>query len=299
MVSLIHESSPAGTVVMSFDPNETNVMPWTSNEFPITDELPAVTVRRRGTPPWLTAALLVGLLVAAGIVLVVAVVLQNRSEQSGSTVPTVQAVEATVAPLPDAPTAVVTNPGEPGFWQIVGVDDGLNVRSGPGTNNDVVGVLGAGDRHVFSNGEQATINGATWQQITFGDDETTGWVSARFLAPDTPPDPNATAVPTPAVVPSGTVSVVCFQTQTDPANIARIVFTDRTEISGFVEADTGNGPLRRTVEGSLADGQAQLRVTDPTTGEVVRQFWTFNPASVVVDNTTTMSVVRCSALGLN
>ncbi len=57
--------------------------------------------------------------------------------------------------------------------QVVGVKDSLNVRSGPGTNNRVVGQLRAG--------ETVTVTGTQhgWSQVSAGG--TSGWVSSEFL----------------------------------------------------------------------------------------------------------------------
>ena len=283
---------------MTYDPHRTSVMPHVPDQFPITDEMPAVVVGGR-KPGRFLAALLLGLLLAAAAVLVAAVVLDNRAESSNP---------APVAtPAPDGqPTAVFVAPtvgpaveAEPGFWQVVGVPDGLNVRSGPGTENDVIGALPAGTRHVFSSGERANANGLTWQSITFGAADTPGWVAAQFLSADVAPDPNSPPTPVPtATLPSGT-SVVCFQDATDRSRIARVVFTNRTQITGFVESNDGQRATRASIEGELSNGTADVAVTDQSTGATSIQSWTFNPANVVTSNGIALSVVACSSLGLS
>lgn len=66
--------------------------------------------------------------------------------------------------------------------QVTGVasNDVLNVRSGPGTGNRVIGALGNGDR-VRRLGCQK-VGGATWCEIEMMTDmRERGWVNARFL----------------------------------------------------------------------------------------------------------------------
>lgn len=72
--------------------------------------------------------------------------------------------------------------GGPDWWQVTGLTAGdtLNVRTGPGTTNNVVGALTNGDR-VRNLGCQ--MNGETkWCQIEMpGDQPFTGWVAGRYL----------------------------------------------------------------------------------------------------------------------
>lgn len=72
--------------------------------------------------------------------------------------------------------------GGPDWWQVTGLTAGdtLNVRSGPGTSNTVVGALANGDR-VRNLG--CRMNGGTkWCQIEVpGDQPFTGWAAGRYL----------------------------------------------------------------------------------------------------------------------
>jgi len=283
---------------MAYDPHRTTVLPQTVDHFPITDEMPAVNVGGR-KPGRLLAGLLLGLLVAAGAVLVTAIVLDNRSNSVATGDDDIPETGEAPTVVGEAPTPVPPTEAEPGFWQVVGVPDGLNVRSGPGTENDVVGALPLGTRHVFSTGERTVANGLTWQRITFGDNDTTGWVAAQFLASDTAPDPNATASSVPTAAPSANVSVVCFQAGDDAGHIARIMFTNRTELSGFVETNGAQGATRSSVEGQLSNGTGTVTLMNQGTNVTVQERWVFNPANVVVGDGTALSVVSCASIGLN
>ncbi len=72
--------------------------------------------------------------------------------------------------------------GGPDWWSVAGVAGGdlLNVRSGPGTSNPVVGQLGNGDR-VRNLG--CRMNGQTkWCEIEMpGDQPLRGWAAGRYL----------------------------------------------------------------------------------------------------------------------
>jgi len=78
--------------------------------------------------------------------------------------------------------------GGPDWWAVSNVpaNDTLNVRSGPGTENPVVGALANGDR-VRNLG--CRMNGDTkWCQVEFpGDQPMTGWVAGRYLVEATGP----------------------------------------------------------------------------------------------------------------
>lgn len=276
---------------MTFDPDRTTVLEPVG--YPITDELPAVQLGPRR--PWGTMFGLGLLVLGIGIgVFYAANVMRDRRAGTAAD------EEVVVAPTPPppiqpAPTAVPTTT-EPGYWQVVGVDEGLNVRSGPGTSNDVVGALLAGQRFVFATGERASGGGGDWMQITLGDSEEVGWVSARFLAPDSAPpegQPQATVAP----VGAGESSTVCFSAQ-NPNRVARIVFTDRVQISGEIVTDPGGAATRQQVNGTLDSGQAEITLVDASTGAVTQQTWRFNPAKVFLGDGTKMDVVACSAIGL-
>jgi uncharacterized protein YraI len=81
--------------------------------------------------------------------------------------------------------------GGPDWWQVANLTAGdtLNVRSGPGTRNPVVGQLANGDR-VRNRG--CRMNGRTrWCKVELsGDSSFGGWVAGRFLKEAAPPSSN-------------------------------------------------------------------------------------------------------------
>lgn len=81
--------------------------------------------------------------------------------------------------------------GGPDWWEITGLTAGdtLNVRTGPGTGNAVIGTLGNGDR-VRNGG--CDMNGSTrWCQIEIpGDQPVHGWVAGRYLTEAAAPSTN-------------------------------------------------------------------------------------------------------------
>ncbi len=287
---------------MSFDPDRTTVLPPVG--YPITEEIPAVPPRGGGGrgssgPSGPLFLKLVGGLLGVGLVAIATLLVYNsrRPNNGASTAPNVVENPTPVfAPsVNPAPTVTELEDGNPGFWQVVGVPDGLNIRSGPGVDNDIVGSLSVGDRHVFGTGERATVNGATWTQITFGANDVTGWVSSQFLATDTPPDPSA---PEPTVTPATgqSTSIVCFRSQRAPSGTARLQFTNRTQISGLIRTIDGQTVIDQNVAGTLANGQAQVTLTNVASNEVIRQNWVFSPASVDLGTGTMLSVVNCSTV---
>ena len=91
---------------------------------------------------------------------------------------------------------------------------------------------------------------------------------------------------------------MCFAAQTLPERVARLVFTDRTQISGEMLTGAGQQQSQQQVTGVLDSGQAVVTVVDVGTDAVTRQTWHFNPASVDLGDGTTMTVVACAAIGL-
>ena len=70
-------------------------------------------------------------------------------------------------------------------WRVVGVDEGtfLNVRSGPGTDNEVMGRLFPGDVDVEVTGFGfVDLDGTGWFEVIL-EDGTVGYTSSEFLAP--------------------------------------------------------------------------------------------------------------------
>ncbi len=286
---------------MTNDPYPTNMLPDMGRSFPITEELPAVGPRGGG-PTGRFFLKLVGALLIVGIAATAAILIID-SQRSNEVATGEPEAEPTVAPEPDAlqptpaPGSSVTEleAGDAGFWRVVGVDGGLNVRSGPGTENDVVGSLPAGSRHVFATGERSSVNGGEWKQIRFGTDDQVGWVSAGFLSADTPPSEDE---PTPTATPAetGSTSIVCFRGDGSPGRIARLVFTNRTEISGVIRSIGEESTTDQTVEGTLDSGRAEVTLTDTASNARARQTWTFNPANVEVGNGRSLAVVSCDTI---
>jgi PKD repeat protein len=110
-----------------------------------------------------------------------------------------------VSPTPAQPTPTPQPPAQ-GAPQATVNASGLNVRTGPGTNYDIVGVL--------LNGQKVEITGrnadATWYQIRFsGSPAGVGWVAAAYVTaenvgnvpvvqappPPSPPPPTPTPAP--------------------------------------------------------------------------------------------------------
>ena len=82
-------------------------------------------------------------------------------------------------PAPDVAPVVAEGASEGEVWYVAG--DSLNVRSGPSTNDQVVGKL--------SRGEAALVvwrEGADWARIRIEGDGVEGYVAMRFLTPDVP-----------------------------------------------------------------------------------------------------------------
>lgn len=284
---------------MSYDPYRNNILPEIGSPFPITEELPAVSPRGGGPRGrlflWLVGAVLIIGIAATAAILIID---NQRSTQVAS-----GDAEPTATPPPNdndqtpAPTVTELENGEPGYVQVVGVDEGLNVRSGPGTDNAIVGSLAAGSRHVFATGERANVNGAEWTQVRLGTDNRVGWVSARFLAADTEPsDDDPTPTPVPTAEPSGSTSVVCFFNDGSTTQVARLVFTNRTEISGVLRSIGAESTIDQAVAGTLDNGEADVTLTNTESNARARQTWTFNPASVDVGNSRSLAVVSCDTV---
>lgn len=285
---------------MSYDPYRTNMLPDVGNQYPITDELPAVGSGPGGPRSRFFLKVLAVLLVAAIAAIAAILVIDNqRSDQVTTGDADPEPTEAPDAPgQTPGPTAVAEfEDGEPGYWRVIDVADGLNVRSGPGTDNEIIGALVADARHVLGTGQTATVNGGEWTEVRFDAADRVGWVSSRFLVSDSAPsedEPTPTADPTPA--PSGSVSVVCFRSEGEPLRIARIEFTDRTEITGLLRSIGAESSTDQTLRGTLDSGRAEITLTDVDSSARSRQTWTFNPANVELGNGRTLDVVGCDTI---
>ncbi|WP_170462391.1 SH3 domain-containing protein [Ruegeria arenilitoris] len=80
--------------------------------------------------------------------------------------------------------------GGPDWWQVARVSDGdlLNVRSRPGTDNEIVGKLANGD--VVANLGCEMAGESKWCQIGDADRNAIGWASGRYLREGSPPSRN-------------------------------------------------------------------------------------------------------------
>lgn len=67
------------------------------------------------------------------------------------------------------------------YKYVVIADDGLNVRSGAGTNYRSIASLARNTKVIWT-GRSSTVSGATWREITFG--SVRGWVHGGYLIRD-------------------------------------------------------------------------------------------------------------------
>ena len=97
--------------------------------------------------------------------------------QDGNATATAMAEQS--SPLPTAVPPVTPN----NSYRVAFVEsnDVLNVRSGAGVNNGVVGTLAASDTGITLTGATAQVAGSTWVEMQKGGMR--GWVNGRFLTP--------------------------------------------------------------------------------------------------------------------
>jgi hypothetical protein len=96
--------------------------------------------------------------------------------------PTPESETSLPQPSPSAKPEHVGTSGEGGTrYQVVFVeaDDVLNVRSGPGAQNSIVGTLAPGTGDVRASGSPEQVSGSPWLPIAASD--VAGWVNRRFL----------------------------------------------------------------------------------------------------------------------
>ncbi len=77
----------------------------------------------------------------------------------------------------DATTSISTS-GDLLFWRVVG--ERVNLRSGPGTEHDIVTQVGGNERFL-----PISDTAAEWIEIQLPGDGSTAWIFAEFLAPET------------------------------------------------------------------------------------------------------------------
>lgn len=101
------------------------------------------------------------------------------------------AASATHAPTLEPTSAVTSTPYRVAF---VADNDVLNVRSGPGVENNIVSTLSSQAANIQITGAGVKVADSTWVPILAG--PVSGWVNSRFLTPNNDPDAfcNSTAV---------------------------------------------------------------------------------------------------------
>jgi len=105
---------------------------------------------------------------------------ESAPAATATTAPTL-APAATATPFP-TPTAVPTTAPTPQpVYQVAFVtpDDTLNVRAGPGVENEIVGELAPDAAGVTLTGERVMVQGSTWVEISAP--TVNGWVNSQFL----------------------------------------------------------------------------------------------------------------------
>ncbi len=116
--------------------------------------------------------------------------------------------------------------GGPDWWQVAGVSDGdlLNVRSGPGTGNAVVGQLANGD--VVANLGCEMAGETKWCQIGNADRNAIGWASGRYLQEGSSPSANEASGMVPcAMAPSQPTGACTFRVSRGSGGTASVWVT--------------------------------------------------------------------------
>jgi len=105
----------------------------------------------------------------------------------GSPLPTLETPmpgeTAVPVPLPSfTPLSQSTPSGASNLYAVINVfpDDTLNIRSGPGVENDVVGMLQPNQTGLTRTGKSSSVGDETWVEIQ-NPSGGTGWVNADFL----------------------------------------------------------------------------------------------------------------------
>lgn len=88
---------------------------------------------------------------------------------------------ATLPPTPEPePTAPLLDDAAAFQVVYVAADDVLNVRSGPGVGNDIVGELAPDTTNITITGEGQMVEGSLWVPVQAG--TVAGWVNSTYLA---------------------------------------------------------------------------------------------------------------------
>jgi len=141
----------------------------------------------------------------------------NRAQELASATPTPPPTEAP-EPTPAAGTDTAEGDGSggdagaddvddgadaddvaPGWVVVEGVDEFLNVRSGPGVAFDVIGRADLGVTLPTTGGRE-TVGASQWVEVELEDD--VGWVAGNFVADTVRPTPTPVATPTPLATPT-------------------------------------------------------------------------------------------------
>jgi len=245
------------------------------------------------------------LIVVGAIVLATVVIGSNGDDVATgpaaeiTVVPTV--VEGAIDSSNPIPTIGVASNAEalaleaPGWWQVVNVEQGLNVRAEPGTGAATIGTLTAGSRGVYATGERAAVNGGEWKQIRLGD--TLGWVSANFLSPDDGP----AAAPEPdSDEPVSTVAATCYQGLDELFMRTVQLDIDGGSFEGLIRIDRAGEPaVYETAAGLLPPGRSgsvEIVVTNTATNRERVESWRFGPSLLTLAQEFDTSAVSCQAV---
>ena len=177
-------------------------------------------------------------------------VVNTRSSIAFSTTPRVL---STRAARPTAARVATSTPEATPEPRTVVTHETLNVRSGPGTQYDKIGMLRRGDEVTMQGRNQA----GTWLSITLADG-TKGWIYADYTKPNGPvqalPIAKAPAVPTPsAAKPAAAAPAAPTPTLSIDEQIARIA-----------KGQHGTLPQPGEVGGVDAGGEAEVTVLNDT-----------------------------------
>lgn len=124
---------------------------------------------------------------------------------------------------PQSETTENVEPGEPGWVVVQEVENSLNVRSGPGTENDVITRADLGTT-LATTGQTALVDGSQWVEVVL-DDETDGWVHSNFVVSTVQPTPTPLPTPTPAATGDNLVvdSVDGTRLRTEPSTSGTVI----------------------------------------------------------------------------
>lgn len=116
--------------------------------------------------------------IAPALVMLVAVLACNLV---GAFSPTPTELPTTVPPTSTPEPAPTSQPPVPSLYRVAFVanDDALNVRAGPGTGHEVIGMLAYDATDIEITGEGQAVGTAVWVPIRSG--ELSGWVHRYFL----------------------------------------------------------------------------------------------------------------------